>query len=245
MTRIFLPPDRLKTDHIIVSGDQSRYLSVVLRVKQGDELTIFDGQGYKYKCRVLSSHKKEVSAELITREPYSVESPLSLALAQGLPKGNKMDLIIQKSTELGISRVIPLITERSQVRQTNKIERWRKIARSASQQSGRDKVPAIEAPLSFSEFIKETVRKAETHKGIVFFEKETNDKNLKELLCIFKDIKQITLLIGPEGGFSNEEIIDAVKAGFIRASLGPRILRTETAPIAAVSIIQYELGYAD
>jgi len=251
VTRLFLPPEKLTAKQIIISEDQARYLSLVLRIKPGDSLIVFDGSGYRYICKVLQTHKKEVVIEKIKKEPYSAESSVSITLAQGLPKKDKMDLIIQKSTELGVRKIIPLITERSQIRHTEKIWRWRKIALSASQQCGREKITEIEEPVGFEEFIKNILtppalpldkgRNEEGLLGIIFSE-EQKEINLKKILNDFKAVKNITLLIGPEGGFSGEEVSSAIEKGFIEASLGPRILRTETAPIAAISIIQYELG---
>lgn len=237
MNRLFLPPEHITSKEIIITGENARYLSLVLRAQPGESVAILDGQGKRYICNILSVHKKEVRVEKIKEEYYSSESPISITLAQGLPKGDKMDLIVQKATELGVSKIIPLIAERSQIRTTEKASRWRKIALSASQQSGRDIVPEIEEPLKTDEFLSRGIQ----HNGIIFSE-IYNKRNLKETLLKIKDLKHITLLIGPEGGFSKDEITSAVENGFTEASLGPRILRTETAPIAAISIIQYELG---
>jgi 16S rRNA (uracil1498-N3)-methyltransferase len=148
-----------------------------------------------------------------------------------------MDLIVQKTTELGINKIIPLITRYSQVKHTTKVERWRKIALSASRQSGREKVPFIAEPILFRDFFS-------TYKntnGLIFSEKEENRK-LREVLTGFKNFKEITLIVGPEGGFSQEEVTSSIEKGFTAVSLGTRILRTETAPITVLSIIQYELG---
>jgi len=238
VTRLFLPPEKLTEEKIMITGDEARYLSLVLRAMPGDKIIIFDGSGCKYECRILKVHKKEVVAEKIKKELYSAESPISITLAQGLPKSGKMDFIIQKATELGVSIIVPLITERSQLRHTEKVARWRKIAVSASQQCGRDKIPEVCEPVEFEKFIRNTPL---TPLDIIFSE-EQNERNLKKVLTDFKDAKNITLLIGPEGGFSIEEVSSAVGKGFIEASLGPRILRTETAPLTAISIIQYELG---
>jgi 16S rRNA (uracil1498-N3)-methyltransferase len=123
MIRIFLPPEQLSPEQIIITGDQARYLTSVLRVKPGESLTIFDGLGFKYSCRIIKCHKKEVVAKRIKKERYSAESSISITLAQGIAKGGRMDLIIQKSTELGVKKIIPLITERSQVRHTHKLDR--------------------------------------------------------------------------------------------------------------------------
>jgi 16S rRNA (uracil1498-N3)-methyltransferase len=288
MIRIFLPPQELTLDQITITGDNARYLSLVLRVKPGELLAILDGTGYRYICKVLNVNKKEIVAGKVAKEPYSAESPVSSVLAQGIPKGDKMDLIVQKSTELGVVKIIPVITKYSQVRHTDKTQRWKKIALSASQQCGREKVPEIEEPVSFEEFLKnqneyyhpplhplpspasfcEAGRAREgsisgnfpsipsplagegkgeggfldkNRRGIIFSE-EQKERNLKKILTTFKNIKDIILLIGPEGGFSKDEVNTAIQKGFTSVSLGPRILRTETAPITAISIIQYELG---
>lgn len=254
MPRIFLPPERLTDEKIIITDEQARYLSLVLRVQPGDPVIIFDGSGYKYSCRVLQSRKKEVVVERVTKEPYSVESPVRITLAQGLPKADKMDLIVQKSTELGVSKIIPLVTERSQVRHTHRIDRWRKIALAASQQCGRDKVPVITDPESLGDYLSEQLTPLaqgyiEDIKGVkldrqalIVLSEEYGQRDLKRTLAGLKDAGQVSLLVGPEGGFTKDEVSAAVGKGFIEASLGPRILRTETAPIAAISIVQYELG---
>jgi 16S rRNA (uracil1498-N3)-methyltransferase len=188
---------------------------------------------------------------------------------QGIPKGDKMDFIVQKSTELGVKKIVPLITERSQVRHTEKVERWRKIALSASQQSGRERVPEIKETVTFEEFMRShnapltPLNRGELsptlEKGLgsrcrealqreaggfleIIFSEEQKEWNLKKILGDFKNAQNITLLIGPEGGFSQNEVTSAIEKGFIEASLGPRILRTETAALAAISIIQHELG---
>lgn len=266
MTRLFLQPEKLSTDRIIIDDDNARYLSLVLKIKPGEQIVIFDGAGYRYLCRILEVHKKEVVAEKMKKESYSAESPVSITLAQGLPKSDKMDLIIQKATELGVNKIVPLITERSQVRHTEKIGRWRKIALSASQQCGREKVPEIKEPVEFERYVKNfryclatenadsgITAKAygsgqarndtmETSHLKIIFSEEQKERNLKKVLAAFKNVKNITIIVGPEGGFSKEEVSAAVEKGFVEASLGPRILRTETAPIAAISIVQYELG---
>lgn len=254
MIRIFLPPADLTSEQVTITGENARHLALVLKVQPGERLSVMDGKGFRYECKVVSVQKKEVSAEVIKKEAYSVESPLSITLAQGMAKGEKMDLIVQESTELGVSRIIPVITDRSQVRHTHKTERWRKIAMSASQQSGRNLIPYIENPVIFSEFIDrfapphakgyvEDIKgiRLENGTGIIFSEGR-EETNLRKILSGMKGIKQLTILIGPEGGFSKDEVSSAKEHGFIEASLGPRILRTGTAPISALSIIQYELG---
>lgn len=254
MTRLFLPPEKLKSEEISITGEQARYLSLVMRAKPGDALVLFDGLGFKYECTIISVHKKEVTARLVKKSPYSVESPLSITLGQGLPKADKMDLIVQKATELGVGKIIPIIAERSQVRHTHKTGRWKKIAQSASQQSGRDKIPVISEAVSLDDFLEQHItplarRCIEDIKGVklcshiyIIFSENYNSSNLKQILGSLKGIMDITILVGPEGGFTKQEVDLASERGFVPISLGPRILRTETAPIAALSIIQYELG---
>jgi 16S rRNA (uracil1498-N3)-methyltransferase len=252
--RLFLAPEQLSTDKITITGDQARHLALVLRAQPGDKITIMDGQGYKYECRLISVHKKEVVAEVLNKTTYSVESPLSITLAQGIAKGDKMDFVIQKSTELGVNRIIPVITEYSQVKHTHKVQRWRKIALSAAQQSGRDKVPEILEPITLEEYLSQQLSPAaqgyiEDIKGVkpdsyirIILSENYKKRAFKEILSGLKENRRVIVLVGPEGGFSQEEISAAVEKDFIEVSIGPRILRTETAPLAALSIIQYELG---
>ena len=238
MTRIFLSPEDISSDIVTITGDQARHLALVLRLKPSDMVSVLNGTGYEYECRIVSAHKKEIRAEVLSKAPYSAESPLSITIVQGISKGERMDIAVQKSTELGATRFIPVITERTQVKQTQKVERWRKIALSAAEQSGRDKILDIDEPTQLEKFLDSITP---VSAGIIFFE-EKRERNLKEVLSGFKGTKEITILIGPEGGFTKEEVATATEKGFIVASLGPRILRTETAPITALSIIQYELG---
>jgi len=254
MIRIFLPPDKLTSDKVVIDDENARYLSTVLRTKPGEIITILDGSGQRYIGKILQIQKKEVIVEQIKKESCHAESPVAITLVQGLPKSGKMDLIVQKSTELGVGKIVPLITERSQVRHTHKVERWRKIALSASQQSGRSKVPVITDPENLEDYLSNQISPLakgyiENIKGIklapvahIIFSEEYGQRNLKQTLTALKDVREISLLIGPEGGFSGKEVAAAVKHGFLEASLGPRILRTETAPITAIGIIQYELG---
>ncbi len=243
MTRIFVPPEAIKSETITLTNDQSRYLALVLRAQPGDTIIIMDGQGCKYDCKLLSVHKKEIVAAILSKAAYSIESPLSITLAQGIVKADKMNFIIQKSTELGVNRIIPLVTERTQVRKTDKIIRWRKIAQSASQQCGRDKVPGIDEPIKFEHYLSSLSQ--ETGPSVsarLIFSEGVSERNLKKTMSCFGNILQLIIMVGPEGGFSEQEVSFAIKQGFSAVSLGPRILRAETAPLSAMSIIQYELG---
>ncbi len=238
MTRIFLPPEELTSDNISITGDDARHISLVLRAEPGDTITVLDGQGKKYTYSILTVHKKEITAKKVSEEQFLSESPISITLAQSLPKGDKMDMIVQKATELGVSRIIPLITERSQVRTTEKLPRWRKIALSASKQSGRATICDISDTTDLKNFFSEIPDDAGR---LIFYEMQENITLNKELNKL-KGVKELVILIGPEGGFSMDEVMTASQNGFRSVSLGPRILRAETAPLTAISIIQYELG---
>lgn len=245
MVRIVIPEKNITSDTISITGNQARHLALVLRVKPSDMIEVLDGSGYKYECRIVAVHKKGMTAEIVDKAPYSAESPLRITLVQSIAKGEKMDLVIQKATELGVQRIVPVITEHSQVKQTNKAARWRRIALSAAQQSGRDRVPDIDGPVELTAFLHSILplKKGDKDGSLKLILSETyKEKNLKKLLSDSGGIMDFNILIGPEGGFSKEETESAVEKGFIEVSLGPRILRTETAPLTALSIIQYELG---
>lgn len=257
MPRLFLPiSDESKL--INVTGEKAHYLTKVLRCREGDTIEVLDGKGKSFQCVIRGLSRKEVKAEIISIQPYDTESPLNLVLLQGLLKGEKMELIIQKTTELGIKEIYPVITERSQVRETGKILRWRKIAEDASRQSGRTVIPLIHEPVEYTDalfMINEEYKKflittdSEVMnynlKGFIFWErggitlKEALSKISSPLHC---DIPlPIYLLIGPEGGFTVEEVRQAEESGLVAVSLGKRILRAETAAIVSTALIQFSL----
>ena len=179
MPRIYLPALSVTDNRIVLDSEKAHYLSTVLRCKEGDELTIFDGKGNCFRTVIARADKREVIAEVLRHFPCDFESPVHIILVQGLLKGEKMDWVIQKTTELGVREIIPVITERSQVRETRKAARWRKIAEEASRQSGRSVVPEVHEPLELKEFLRrsefgrhgdaETRRHGEI-KGCIFWE---------------------------------------------------------------------------
>jgi 16S rRNA (uracil1498-N3)-methyltransferase len=152
MPRIFIPIPSIKEDRISITGDKARYLSTVLRCKKGDELIVFDGEGNCLRTNIIETKKREVVLEVLEKISCNTEAPIRIILVQGLLKGQKMDLVVQKTTELGVNEIIPLITERSQTRETRKVERWQKITEEASRQSGRSVVPLIHEPREFDQF---------------------------------------------------------------------------------------------
>jgi 16S rRNA (uracil1498-N3)-methyltransferase len=256
MPRIFIPIPSIKEDRISITGDKARYLSTVLRCKKGNELIVFDGEGRCLRTNIIETGKREVVLKVLERFSCDTEAPIRIILVQGLLKGQKMDLVIQKTTELGVKEIIPLVTERSQARETRKVERWQKIAEEASRQSGRSVVPLIHEPKEFDQFLssvplerkgeRETLRNGEKN---VFIFWEEGGMPLKEAILKISSSRihrfpdsPIYYLIGPEGGFAKEEVAFAEKKGFIVTSLGKRILKAETAAISAITLIQFLLG---
>ena len=236
MPSLFLPPSAFSSSEIIIENEQAHYLTNVLRLQKGQNITLFDGCGNRYHARCVSFTKKEVRLIVMSTEKVDSLSPsLSIILAQAVIKSSKMDLIIEKATELGVNKIIPLITERTQIRQTGRLTRWNTIARSAAQQSSRAFIPHILSPQSFKDFL------LNDYKGIVLWEKESS-RNFKRILKSFHSHDTLTLVIGPEGGFTDKEVEMAQTHSLTVTSFGPRILRTETAAISALSIVQYELG---
>jgi 16S rRNA (uracil1498-N3)-methyltransferase len=235
MPRLFLSEFDLHSGLVSITGEKARYLATVLRCRPGDPLFIYDDDGSAYSAKISSISGREVTAHLLEKMDFVAESHLHITLLQGLLKGDKMDLVIQKATELGVKEIVPVITGRSQVRETRKVDRWRKIAGEAARQAGRNTIPEVRETIAFKEL--DPLHLAE---GIIFWEQGGED--FRDVLCGFKGCAKISLFTGPEGGFSEAEIEDASKKGLRRATLGKRILRAETAAIAAVAITQYALG---
>ncbi len=235
MPRLFLPDADLQSRLIVIRGAKARYLTTVLRCRAGDPLIIHDDKGSAYSSVITIATGKEVTAELLEKVDLQTESALDVTLLQGLLKGEKMDLVVQKATELGVKEIVPVVTERCQVRETRKLLRWKKIAEEASRQAGRNSVPLIRETVAF-----EALGSVPLPKGIIFWEQ--GGDGLSETLKSFSGRKSISLFTGPEGGFSEEEVRSAAEKGFVSATLGKRILRAETAAITAVAITQFALG---
>jgi 16S rRNA (uracil1498-N3)-methyltransferase len=239
MPRLFLLDSEVQAGTVTLRDDKARYLSTVLRCRKGDPLIVKDNKGNAFAAKITGITGKEVTIEILdNRQELDTESPLGITLLQGILKGEKMDFVIQKATELGVKEILPVATERSQVRETRKLPRWRKIAEEASRQSGRDMIPLIHEPAEFSSLFDGTT--PHPGGGIVFWEQGGED--LRSILNTFRGAHQISLFTGPEGGFSEGEIKGASAGGFVAATLGKRTLRAETAAVAAVSIVQFTLG---
>ncbi|MDI6785470.1 MAG: RsmE family RNA methyltransferase [bacterium] len=239
--RLFIPEIK-EQNYEIIHPEQIHYLKNVLRVKKGEEIIVLDGKGWEYKTEVkeLSSSKIKVA---LKKEIFHPPLDYRITLYQSLLKNPKMDFLIQKISELNVDKFVPVITERSikydlnEKKIKNKVAHWEKIARFSASQSRRARLMKIESPVLIRKKMNEC---GNIDKTIVFLEEE--QKNLKEVLVNLRDTKNISLFIGPEGGFSKEEIKLLKNQGIISASLGNQVLRSETAAIVVASIIQYEWG---
>lgn len=235
-TRIYQPVP-LALGKLQLEEKASHHLSRVLRAEIGDELIVFNGEGGEYQAVICAITKKNVAVDLLQFTDRTVESPVRLMLAQGIARGEKMDFVMQKAVELGVSEIYPLVTERCNVRldkerEQKRMEHWRAVVISACEQSGRNKVPVVHEPMLLTDWAA-TVQA--DMKFILLPE-------AKQKLPDAKSAKNIAILIGPEGGLSEQEINLAVKQQFLPLNLGPRVLRTETATLAALTVIQYQYG---
>ena len=236
--RIFIFDIIDSNDEYVLDRDQSHYLKNVLRLKTSMKVRLFNGSGYEYLGIINKISKNNVNVTVLSREKKNNESPLKVNLIIAISRASKFDYLIQKLTELGVSSITPIQSERSETKirskdQSKKIEHWEKIAISACQQCDRDGPPKIHGIGNFASTV--TVR-SENVKFIL----EPAAKYT--LSAITKEPKEICILSGPEGGFSPKELLLADEHGFKLLSLGPRILRTETAPIVALSIAQSKWG---
>ncbi len=235
MRRFYASPENFNDHQIFLDLEQSRHLSSVLRLTEGDKIHVFDGLGNEFSCEIEKIEKKKTSLKIIEKvSPVSPESGLDLTLAVAILKGEKFDLVIQKAVELGVTRLLPIITKRCDVRikdSTKKLERWGKIIIESSKQCGRAKLMQISELVDFDEFIK-------TATGAKILFAERNGENFSEI----KPDKKITAVIGSEGGWQDSEIDSARKNGFQIITLGGRILRAETAAISIASLVQHNFG---
>ncbi len=227
-------------DRTDIKGSEARHIRDVLRLKTSAPVFLFDGSGMEFEGKIAGIGADSVSVDIVAAREVKTESPLEIVIGQGIPKADKMELIVQKSTELGVSRIVPILTERVVPRSfnVNKLERWQRVAIEACKQSGRVKVPKILEPVGFKEFV---TNADPSYLRLIPWEGEKGT-SLKSALPEILDPAKAMLIIGPEGGLSGSEIGLARECGFIPVSLGKRILRTETVSLALVSVIQYFYG---
>ncbi|HHX18743.1 MAG TPA: 16S rRNA (uracil(1498)-N(3))-methyltransferase [Clostridium sp.] len=244
MSKFFVNSENISSDSIIITGEDVVHIKKVLRLNSGDNIIVSDGLGTDYHVQIQKIDLHTVDTKIISSFKNNSEPPVDIVLFQGLPKSDKMDYIIQKGVELGVKKIVPVITERTVVKISNnkdykkKHQRWNRISMEAAKQCNRGIIPQVEYPIIFKEAI-ETL----PNNGfrILPYEKEKS-QGIKGILKEKSNSKDIFIFIGPEGGFCDREIELALKNDFNIISLGPRILRTETAGVVVLSILMYELG---
>jgi 16S rRNA (uracil1498-N3)-methyltransferase len=239
LTRVHVAAPLAQGRQHTIEGAAANHIARVLRLEPGASLIVFDGRGGEYAARIDSLRKKAVIIEVRERAPSSRESSLSLTLAQGVSRGERMDLVVQKATELGVTAIVPVLTERTVVKldskqSERKLAHWHGIAVAACEQSGRDKIPDIVAPLPLHEFLRAMDPQATRLLLSPTGTQRVNDLKAPE--------RKLVVLIGPEGGLSETEQRAAIGAGFFAVRMGPRVLRTETAAVAALTLLQHQFG---
>ncbi len=244
MNRFFVPPRDIEGENLYIKDvDDIRHIVKSLRLTSGEKLEISDGSKWQYIVEIGNISKDEIECKILDRQAFCNEPVVSISIYQGIPKHSKMDMIVEKSVELGISEIIPFQSIRTDVKNRdglkNKLLRWNKIALSAAKQARREIIPVVKAPISFKEVLSEI----SSYDQVIFCYEDEEKKTLKDLLRDMGESKgkRICVIIGSEGGFSEEEIQQIRGIGVKPVSIGKRTLRTETAGLATVSMILYEL----
>lgn len=236
--RIYTPQSLTVNATVLLDDDAARHVSRVLRMQSGDALILFNGDGAEYNASIASVDKKSVLVAIESANTIDRESPLAIHLGIAISKGERMDWVIQKATELGVTEITPLQTERVEVRLNNereekKLSHWQAIAIAACEQCQRNRMPTIHSPQSLSNWLDSVQSDV---KFVLHHRSEVN------LASNSERPRSVALLIGPEGGLSESEITLAEKKNFAPLRLGPRVMRTETAPLAALSVLQFLWG---
>lgn len=243
MYHFFVGPEDIGAGKIRITGGDVNHIRNVLRMKPGEEISVADAQGTVYRCRILSLEKEAILAAIESQGSGEAELPSEIYLFQGLPKSDKMDWIVQKAVELGVTEVIPVTTRRTVVRldkkkEAAKVQRWQSIAEGAAKQSGRARIPRVHVPLSFAEALEYAQR---LPVKLLPYELAEGMESTRDILSGIRPGQAVGVFIGPEGGFEETEVRQAEAAGFKQISLGRRILRTETAGLAVLAVLGYLL----
>ena len=243
MQHFFVTPSQVKGEKIYVEGMDVNHMKNVLRMRCGEELMVSDGNNLKYRCSVEGYEEEQAVLRILEEMDVDTELSSRIYLFQGLPKQDKLELIVQKAVELGVYRVIPVSTRRAVVRLDQKkagkkAERWQQIARSAAKQAKRGYVPEVAFPMSYREAL-EAARELDVI--LIPYELAKDMKETKEIIERIRPGKSVGIFIGPEGGFEKEEVELALEYGAMPVTLGRRILRTETAGMAMLSVLMFHL----
>jgi 16S rRNA (uracil1498-N3)-methyltransferase len=246
MQRYFLRPEQFQGQIVTIEGDDAHHLQRVMRAEIGDEVICSNGTDREALVRITALDKSSVTGEVVEELPMTAEPAVKVWIAQSLPKGDKMEIVIQKGTEIGAARFLPFLSERTVVqydakKEAKRTERWQKIAKEAAEQAHRNRVPEIEAVLSWKQLLKQA---EQVDAAWICYEKEDGKQLRTAIQEAFEADKRMNFLfaVGPEGGFTEQEIQQAEAAGFVSVSLGKRILRTETAAMVGLTCLLYETG---
>ena len=244
MPKFFIPHEKITDKQIIIDTEDVAHITRVLRLGVGDTVTCCDSRGMDYEVQIAETEPKRIVCDILSSKKSDAEPNIKVTLFQGLPKASKMEYIIQKTTELGISEIVPVKLSRCVVKIDNKkdeakkLDRWQKISESAAKQSGRGIVPEVKGFMTLDEVIN-----AAKDFDLFFVPYECEEqKTLREVLLSKENIKTVGFIIGPEGGFDKAETEKLKNAGIPTVTLGKRILRTETAGEAVLAMMMYEIG---
>ena len=242
MNRFFVPPEAIDGEAVSIPENISAQIRKVLRLKDGTVVQFLDNQGWLYESRINYLDQKHLTAEIIRKRPAEGEPACRISLYIGLTQREKFEWILQKCTEAGVGRIIPIITERSLIRKSSDVsskqERWEKILKEAAEQCGRGRIPELLPAMNFDQAVQSG---SQAEKALFCWENEKQTSLRSILAPIQGTVREIALLIGPEGGFSEEEASAAQSAGWIPISLGKRIYRMETAALASVILSLHEI----
>ena len=243
MHRFFAEPDQIGEKEIVITGADVNHIRNVLRMRTGEEVLIADGRGAEYRCKLTDLSENEVRAQILWKLDGNAELASAVTLFQGLPKSDKMDLIVQKCVELGVDRIVPVSTKRAVVKldakkEQTRLKRWNTISESAAKQSGRGVIPEVSGVMSFGKALEEA-KKLDVL--LIPYERAEHMAETRRVMGEIRPGQSVGVFIGPEGGFEESEVEEAVAAGARAITLGRRILRTETAGLAVMAMLGYLL----
>lgn len=247
MHRFFIPPDWIRGETVWLGDDVAHQLRHVLRLRPGARVVVLDDRGWEYEVQLVAVERQEARGNILARRPASGEPPVQLTLAQAVLKKDNFEWVLQKGTEVGVARFVPLITARTVAAGDDgvsaaKQERWARIVREAAEQSRRGALPVVDAPLALGA----ALDSLSADLTLIAWEEE-RATSLREAVAPLRaaDAPQVTVFVGPEGGFTADEVAQAQARGAVPVTLGARILRAETAATAAALLVFYELGALD
>lgn len=243
MHRFFAEPGQIGEKEIVITGADVNHIRNVLRMRADEEVLIADGQGAEYRCKLIELNENEVRAQILWKLDGNAELASAITLFQGLPKSDKMDFIVQKCVELGVSRIVPVSTKRAVVKldakkEQTRLKRWNTISESAAKQSGRGVIPEVSGVMSFGKALEEA-KKLDVL--LIPYERAEHMAETRRVMGEIRPGQSVGIFIGPEGGFEESEVEEAVAAGAQAITLGKRILRTETAGLAVMAMLGYLL----